>query len=175
MHFQSVFGADWEHCRCETGPNFGRQICRLAEVVPGWRENRFYEMEIQDSRYVLRPASGTRKTGRFEDRVVSVGLANGTRQEHTSGPGLKVSPQFLSGHRIGYVMKAGPRMGLAFTTGNQGADGQMRNPSWSNGSYIRNGPLYGAETNPCSVSIQNLIWPIRTRFQRFRMMERSLH
>jgi hypothetical protein len=83
MHFQSVFGADWEHCRCETGPNFGRQICRLAEVVPGCRENRFlyvfYEMEIQDSRYVLRPASGTRKTGRFEDRV------GGSRERDSPG------------------------------------------------------------------------------------------
>jgi Tol biopolymer transport system component len=68
---------------------------------------------------------------RPSDVYVAVGLANGIRQEHTSGPGLKVSAQFLSDDRIGYVMKAGRRMGLAFTTGDQGANGEMRNPSWS--------------------------------------------
>ena len=45
----------------------------------------------------------------------------------------------------------------------------------ANGSYIKNGPLiHGAKTNPCSVSIQNLIWPFRIRFPRFRMTERNL-
>jgi len=87
----------------------------------------FYEMEIQDTFYARRAAFGKL----VDSQIVSVGLANGIRQEHTSGPGLKVSPQFLSGNRIGYVMKAGRRMGLAFTTGDQGANGEMRNPSWS--------------------------------------------
>lgn len=86
----------------------------------------FYEMEIQDTFYARGPNLGKRA----DSQIVSVGLANGIRQEHTSGPGLKVSPQFLSG-KIGYVMKTGPRTGLAFTTGNQGAEGELRNPSWS--------------------------------------------
>jgi len=91
----------------------------------------FYEMDIQDTFYARRasPVVGSGKV--VDSQIVSVNLANQTRQEHTSGPGLKVSPQFLSGNRIGYVMKAGPRMGLAFTAGDQGADGEMRNPSWS--------------------------------------------
>jgi Tol biopolymer transport system component len=91
----------------------------------------FYEMDIQDTFYARRATPVSRPGKLVDSQIVSVGLANGTRQEHTSGPGLKVSPQFLSGNRIGYVMKAGSRMGLAFTTGDQGADGQMRNPSWS--------------------------------------------
>src|SRR5205823_2724807 len=53
-----------------------------------------------------------------------------------SGPGLKVSPQFLSGDRIGYLLKGPGQKGkLAFTTGEPGADapapGAIRNPAWS--------------------------------------------
>jgi len=91
----------------------------------------FYEMDIQDT-FFARRASPVVGSGKLVDsQIVSVSVVNGTRQEHTSGPGLKVSPQFLSGNRVGYVTKAGPRMGLAFTTGDQGAEGQMRSPSWS--------------------------------------------
>jgi len=84
-------------------------------------------MEMQDTYYARRPGFGKL----IDSQIVSVNVATGARQEHTSGPGLRVSPQFLGGNGIGYVMKAGPRMGLAFTTGDQGAGGQMRNASWS--------------------------------------------
>jgi TolB protein len=87
----------------------------------------FYEMEIQDTYYAMRPGFGKR----VDSQIVSLDIATGARQEHTSGPGLKVSPQFLSENRIGYVMKAGSRMGLAFTNGDQGTSGKMRNASWS--------------------------------------------
>jgi len=91
----------------------------------------FYEMNIQDTYYARRASPVSHSAKLVDSKIVSVDVATGARQEHTSGPGLKVSPQFLSGNRIGYVMKAGQRMGLAFTTGDQGANGQMRNPSWS--------------------------------------------
>ena len=91
----------------------------------------FYEMDIQDT-FDARRATPVSRPGKLVDsQIVSVSVANGTRQEHTSGAGLKVSPQFVSANRIAFVMKAGPRAGLAFTTGDQGAAGQMRNPSWS--------------------------------------------
>src|SRR4030095_8629530 len=68
-------------------------------------------------------------------QIVSVDVATGTRTVHTSGPGLKVSPQYLSATRIGYLMKAAPRgmqTVLAFTTGaGIPTDGTFRNPSWS--------------------------------------------
>jgi Tol biopolymer transport system component len=116
----------------------------------------FYEMGIQDTFYARRAAPVSRQVKLVDSQIVSVGLANGTRLEHTSGPGLKVSPQFLSGNRIGYVMKAGPWSGLAFTTGDQGADGQMRNPSWSpdgkwvvyqkwSSSWHQNQPLFSID------------------------------
>src|SRR5215471_3256357 len=49
----------------------------------------FYEMEIQDTFYARVPGLGKPA----DSQIVSVGLANGIRQEHTSGPGLKVSPR----------------------------------------------------------------------------------
>jgi len=87
----------------------------------------FYEMEIQDTHLVRIASSGKL----VDSQIVSVDISTGLRQEHTSGPGLKVSPQFLSESSIGYVLKAGSRMGLAFTAGDQGASGKMRNASWS--------------------------------------------
>src|SRR5262249_15198855 len=87
----------------------------------------FYEMEIQDTYNAMRPGFGIP----VNSQIVSVDVATGARQEHTSGPGLKVSPQYPSENRIGYVMKAGSRMGLAFTIGDQGASGKIRNASWS--------------------------------------------
>jgi Tol biopolymer transport system component len=64
-------------------------------------------------------------------QIVSVDVATGARVEETSGPGLKVQPQYLSADRIGYLVKAGPNAGLAFTKGAPGVEGSMRNPAWS--------------------------------------------
>jgi Tol biopolymer transport system component len=72
--------------------------------------------------------------GRVTSQIVSVDVASGARTTHTSGPGLKVSPQFLSAERIAYLVKAAPqpgRTGLAFTQGAEGASGSFRSPSWS--------------------------------------------
>ena len=61
----------------------------------------FYEMEIKDTYYAVRPEFEIA----VDSQIVSVDVATGSRQEHTSGPGLKVSPQFLNENSIGYVMK----------------------------------------------------------------------
>ena len=68
-------------------------------------------------------------------QIVSIDLMNGQRIEHTSGPGLKIQPQFIGEDRVGYLIKAAPpdgslEPGLAYTDG-EGAPGSMRNPSWS--------------------------------------------
>ena len=101
---------------------------------------------------------------RVTSQIVSMEVATGARTEHTSGPGLKVSPQFLRADRIGYLVKAAPeaaQAGLAFTTGGTGARGSFRNPSWSpDGMHVvyhkadftarpQNQPLYSwdAETD----------------------------
>jgi Tol biopolymer transport system component len=74
--------------------------------------------------------------GEVRSQIVSVDVATGRRTEHTSGPGLKVSPQFLNADRIGYLVKGPGQNGeLAFTTGERGTDaaapGVIRNPAWS--------------------------------------------
>jgi Tol biopolymer transport system component len=64
-------------------------------------------------------------------QIVSVDVATGARVEHTSGPGLKVGPQYLSAEGIAYLIKAGPNAGLAFTSGGTWLRGSVRNPAWS--------------------------------------------
>ena len=67
-----------------------------------------------------------------ESRIVSVDVSTGARVEHASGSGLKLSPQFLGEERIGYLEKSGPTAALAFTSGDNGAVGDIGNPAWSN-------------------------------------------
>src|SRR5207244_1476002 len=64
-------------------------------------------------------------------QIVSIDVATGARMEHTSGPEVKVAPQFLSADRVAYLVKSGKHQGLAFSTGERGAEGEMRNPAWS--------------------------------------------
>jgi Tol biopolymer transport system component len=89
----------------------------------------FYDL---DDEYTF----AARFIGNAVSQIISVDLATGARSERTSGPGLKVSPQFLSADRIGYLIKGPGQKGeLAFTTGEHGADapapGVIRNPAWS--------------------------------------------
>ncbi|MBI2186376.1 MAG: PD40 domain-containing protein [Acidobacteria bacterium] len=72
--------------------------------------------------------------GRVTSQIVSVDVASGARTMHTSGPGLKVSPQYLGADRIGYLVKAAPQpaqTGLAYTSGGAAVGGSFRSPSWS--------------------------------------------
>lgn len=86
----------------------------------------FYEMPVEDT-------FAARGFGAPSSQIVSVDAATGARTEHTSGPGLKISPQFLRADRVGYLVKSGPGQhgGLAFTTGERGPDNWIRNPAWS--------------------------------------------
>jgi len=89
----------------------------------------FYDM---DAEYTF----AARLFGEATSQIISVDVATGARMERTSGPGLKVSPQFLSPDRIGYLIKGPGQKGeLAFTSGEHGADapapGVIRNPAWS--------------------------------------------
>lgn len=69
--------------------------------------------------------------GMVTSQIVSLDIVSGARKTETSGPGLKVGPQYLSTDRIAYLIKAGPNAGLAFTHGDPGAKGMLRNPAWS--------------------------------------------
>lgn len=89
----------------------------------------FYEMPT-----ALTFAARIAGQGRVTSQIVSIDVASGARMVHTSGPGLKVSPQFVSADRIGYLVKAAPQggqAGLAFTTSGVATTGSFRNPAWS--------------------------------------------
>jgi Tol biopolymer transport system component len=86
----------------------------------------FYEMSLEDTWFAR---SGS--ADKVVSQIISLDVATGARTEQTSGPGLKISPQFVAADRVGYLIKAGSHAGLAFTSGEPGAAGDMRNPSWS--------------------------------------------
>jgi Tol biopolymer transport system component len=64
-------------------------------------------------------------------QIVSMDLESGTVHKLTSGPGLKVAPQWLPDGEVGFLQKFGDGKGLAFVSGKPGARGAMQNPSWS--------------------------------------------
>jgi TolB protein len=64
-------------------------------------------------------------------QIVSMDIESGAVHELTSGPGLKIAPQWLPDGEVGFVQKFGDAKGLAFVSGKAGGRGDMRNPSWS--------------------------------------------
>ena len=64
-------------------------------------------------------------------QIVSMDVESGAVHEYTSGPGLKVAPQWLPGGEVGFLEKFGDAKGLVFVSGKTGVPGVMRNPSWS--------------------------------------------
>ena len=64
-------------------------------------------------------------------QIVSIDVESGAIEEYTSGPGLKIAPQWLPDGEVGFVQKFGDAQGLAFVSGKTGVHGTMRNPSWS--------------------------------------------
>ena len=93
----------------------------------------FYELSLLETDQA-RNAGAANATS----QIVSIDIATGARVEHTSGPGLKLRPQFLEGDRVGYLMKAVPPngdlvAGLAYSDGakTRPTIGRLRSPAWS--------------------------------------------
>ncbi len=70
-------------------------------------------------------------SARATSQIVSIDLATGQRTEETSGPGLKLMPQFLPDGRIGFMTKAGKNSGIGYTQGAGTFPGSLRSPAWS--------------------------------------------
>jgi Tol biopolymer transport system component len=87
----------------------------------------FYELPVEQTWHAHRPELVASATS----QIVSVDVATGERIEHTSGPGLKVLPQFVTANQIGYLAKGGPNEGLVYTGGAAAVKGKMRSPVWS--------------------------------------------
>jgi len=100
------------------------------EFSPDGSRLVFYEVDPAETFIARMP-----RPQNVHAQIVSVDLATAQRVEHTSGPGLKVQPQFVGQDRIGYLIKAAPsggpvEPGLAYSDGTY-VPGSMRNPAWS--------------------------------------------
>ncbi|HEY4079307.1 MAG TPA: hypothetical protein VGM81_01310 [Burkholderiaceae bacterium] len=162
-------GAGWEHTQelgiyilRVDGTGF-RQIAgkpTWCTGSPKWSPDGkrvvFYETLAEYTFWALRPDL----LPQTESQIVSVDVATGARIEHTSGPGMKIGPQYLSMDEIVYRRKGGPAAGLYSTAGKTVVKiEQLRTPSWSaDGKQIlydkftfrgwkQNQPLYSWDAN----------------------------
>lgn len=133
-------GSGWEHVQelriyvvREDGSGL-RQVSApgISAGSPAWspdaRRVAFYELPVEqtwDAR--LRPGMGPGATS----QIVSVDVVSGARTVHTSGPGLKVQPQYVAPNDIRYLVKSGGDAGLAAVRGAPVVRRALRSPSWS--------------------------------------------
>ncbi|MFI6345551.1 hypothetical protein [Streptomyces sp. NPDC050560] len=95
---------------------------------PDGRRVVFYEITTEGTWGAHRPED----IGKVESQIVSVDVTTGERVEHTSGPRLKVAPQYLDDTEIGYLVKGGDDEGLAYTSGTRPSVRRaLRSPVWS--------------------------------------------
>jgi Tol biopolymer transport system component len=88
---------------CLGSPRFspdGKRIC-------------FYEMTTEATWGARRP----NYVGKSPSQIVSLDLSTMEWTYHTTGPDLKLSPQFVTNEEIGYLVKYGPNEGLHYTAG----------------------------------------------------------
>lgn len=132
-------GAGWEHTQ-ELGiyvirpDGSGLKLISQPGICAGspkWSldssEVVFYEIPVEDTWGARRPNLASKVTS----QIISVNVVTGRRTERTSGPGLKLAPQFLPSGTIGYFAKAGPKAGLAYTMGTSMLNAGVRSPAWS--------------------------------------------
>ncbi|MFH8469032.1 hypothetical protein [Streptomyces sp. NPDC017991] len=134
-------GTGWEHTQelsvyvvRPNGTGFRQVATRDGYCLgsPKWSPDGsrivFYEITVEGTWGAHRPEA----IGTVESQIVSVDVATGARVEHTSGPGLKVAPQYVGGTEIGYLVKGGPDEGLAYVSGTRpSVKRALRSPVWS--------------------------------------------
>ncbi len=134
-------GHGWEHTQelsiyviRPDGTGFRRVAAKPGYCLgsPKWspdgRRIVYYEITTEGTWGAHRPEW----IGRVGSQIVSTDIASGDRVEHSSGPGLKVAPQFLTASQIGYQIKGGPDEGLAYTSGALvPLKRPLRSPCWS--------------------------------------------
>lgn len=135
-------GAGWEHTQelsiyviRPDGTGFRKVSGRKdhCQGSPKWSPDGkrivFYETLAEYTYWVLRPDLLLQ----IDSQIVSVDVATGERQEHTKGPGFKISPQYLDSGEIVYRRKGGPEDGLYSTAPAKAAVkiAGLRTPCWS--------------------------------------------
>ena len=160
-------GSGWEHVQelsiyviHPDGTGF-RRITKtgLCDGAPKWSPDGkklvYYEIAVEDTWAARRPNLAIK----VASQIFSIDINSGEKIALTSGPGLKVLPQYLDNEKIGYLQKAGPTAGLAYIGGGVNVKGRMRSPCWSpNGKSViyekvdfthrtQNSPLYSWDAN----------------------------
>ena len=135
-------GHGWEHTQelsiyvmRADGTGFRKLVSKGGYCLgsPRWSPDGtrivFYEITTEGTWGAHRPEW----IGRVGSQIVSVDVATGRdRVEHTTGPGLKLFPQYVAEDNIGYLVKGGPETGLAYTkTGIAAVKRDIRSPAWS--------------------------------------------
>jgi Tol biopolymer transport system component len=132
-------GSGWEHVQALSiyiihpdGTGFRRLTkTGLCDGAPKWSPDGkkliYYEIAPEDTWAARRPNLALK----VASQIFSVDVNSGDRIELTSGPGLKVLPQYLTNDKIGYLLKAGPNAGLAYIGGEANVKGNMHSPCWS--------------------------------------------
>ncbi len=93
---------------------------------PDGKKVVFYELPVEqtwDARTSFLSARAT-------SQIISVDIKTGERKVLTTGPGLKLLPQYISADNVGYLAKAGPNEGIGYTNGTP-IKRKLRSPSWS--------------------------------------------
>jgi Tol biopolymer transport system component len=133
-------GVGWEHTQelsiyaiRPDGTGFRQVVTKPGYCLgsPKWspdgRRIVFYEITTEDT------FDAHSTDPQVQSQIVSVDFATGTdRVEHTSGPHLKIAPQYVSDTEIGYLIKSGEDEGLAYVSGSYPAVKRaLRSPCWS--------------------------------------------
>ncbi|MFJ4856943.1 hypothetical protein [Streptomyces sp. NPDC088730] len=134
-------GTGWEHTQelsiyiiRPDGTGFRQVATRDGYCLgsPKWSPDGsrivFYEITVEGTWGAHRPEA----IGTVVSQIVSVDVASGARVEHTSGPNLKVAPQYVSATEVGYLVKGGADEGLAYVGGSRPpVKRALRSPVWS--------------------------------------------
>jgi Tol biopolymer transport system component len=112
-----------------------REVASRADYAlgaPKWSPDSkrivFYAMTDEDTWNAHRPEG---QPG-MHNEIMSIDLDSDLYTIHASGPGCKVTPQFLNATDVAYCVKGGDDAGFHYTSGAPAFKGNdMRDPSWS--------------------------------------------
>ena len=132
-------GSGWEHVQelsvYIVRPD-GSGLRRLSQPgicsgAPKWSPDGnsvvFYEIPVEDTWAARRPGLAKRATS----QIISLNILTGKRTQLTSGPGLKLMPQFLPGDKVGYLTKGGENSGIMYIGETNVIKGNIHSPAWS--------------------------------------------
>ena len=103
----------------------------MCTGAPKWSADSkqivFYEIPVEGTWNARVFQLSTKATS----QIISVEVASGKRTEWTTGPGLKMQPQFLPNGQVGYATKSGKNQGIAYTSGKGTFPANLRSPAWT--------------------------------------------